>query len=501
MLLSRAGCKVTVLERQPYIGGRTSVFEKEGYFFDRGPTFFLYPRVLEEIYAACGRDLRREVDLKRLDPQYKLVFGSGGELNCTPDMARMEREIARLAPNDAPGLQRYMSDNRAKLAAFRPVLEKPFDSLLDYLSPSLLAAVPKLRPLTSVWTDISRYFSDDRVKLAFTFQSKYLGMSPFKCPSLFTILSYLEYEHGVWHPVGGCGALSRSMAGIAASQGAEIKTGEAVTEIVWKGKRPSAVKTAQGEYPCDALVVNGDFARTIRRLVPDKLRKRWSDRKLGKAQYSCSTFMLYLGLEGRYDHVAHHTVYLSPDYKKNLDEIDAKHILSDKPSFYVQNASVTDETLAPKGHSALYVLLPVTHQHPNVDWRLEAPNFRKLALKSLEAIGLDGIEKRIRTETMITPRDWDQSYEIERGAVFSLAHNFGQMLHRRPHNRFEDLDGVYLTGGGTHPGSGLPVIYESARISTRLMLEDLEWAPAHASARVWPGDALPNTVSAAGGQP
>ena len=176
--------------------------------------------------------------------------------------------------------------------------------------------------------------------------------------------------------------------------------------------------------------------------------------------------MLYLGIEGIYDDLAHHTIYMARDYARNLQEIEKLHVLSDDPSFYVQNACVTDPTLAPPGHSTLYVLLPVTHQHDNIDWdRARAP-YRRLALKQLRKIGLHDVEQRIRFERVVTPADWDHTGQIHLGATFNLSHTLDQMLHRRPRNRFEDLEGVYLTGGGTHPGSGLPVIYESARITS-----------------------------------
>jgi len=209
------------------------------------------------------------------------------------------------------------------------------------------------------------------------------------------------------------------------------------------------------------------------RLVPDHLRRRWSDRNIDRKKFSCSTFMLYLGIEGRYDGLAHHTIYLASDYLENLQDIESRHILSRDPSFYVQNACVTDPSLAPPGKSTLYVLLPVTNQHPNVDWTREAPRFRTRALAQLAKVGLNDVESRIVHEQVITPADWDQGYEIHRGATFNLAHSLSQMLHLRPRNRFEDLESVYLVGGGTHPGSGLPVIYESARITSRLLGRDL----------------------------
>ena len=473
MLLASAGVRVRILERLPVPGGRTSTIQAPGgYRFDLGPTFFLYPRVLEEVFAACGRNLRREVEMVKLDPQYRLVFGAGGELLATPDTARMEAEVTRLSPGDAGAFTRFMAANREKFSRFAPFLEQPFQSWLDLATPDLVRLMPLLKPWRSLSDELGSFFSDERLRLAFTFQSKYLGMSPFRCPSLFSILSYLEYEHGVWHPIGGCGAVSTAMARIASEMGVEIHYEEPVEAFEFRGREVTAVRTARDTYDADATVVNADFARSIPRLVPDRLRRRWNDRRIATTRFSCSTFMLYLGVEGTYD-VPHHTIYLSENYRENLADIEHRHTLGDDPSMYVQNASITDPTLAPDGHSTLYLLIPVTHRHPNVDWRREAPRYREVALDQVERMGIRGLRERIRFEKMVTPDDWENAYEIHRGATFNLSHDLGQMLHLRPHNRYEDLDRVYLVGGGTHPGSGLPVIYSSARITADLLLDDL----------------------------
>lgn len=473
MLLANAGLDVTIVEKQPRVGGRTSAITDSGFRFDLGPTFFLYPRVLSEIYAAVGHDLRSEVPMTKLDPQYHLVFGQGGELQCTPDVDRMVREIAKISPDDAQNFRRFLHENRVKLEKFRPCLESPYLGWRDVVSSRLIGMLPLLRPWNSLDAELERYFSDPRLRLAFSFQSKYLGMSPFRCPSLFSILAFLEYEGGVWHPTGGCAAVSESMARVARKLGASIRLNEPVEEIIFDGRKATGVRTSRGSIQADAIVVNADFSRAMKKLVPNHLRRRWTDDRIEKKKFSCSTFMLYLGIEGRYDEVSHHTIYMSADYKRNLDDIERAHVLSDDPSFYVQNAAVTDPTLAPAGMSTLYVLVPVTHQHPNVDWSQEALRYRALALRQLEKIGIRDVEKRIRFERIVTPDDWEDEYEIHRAATFNLAHSLSQMLHLRPRNRFEDLESVYLVGGGTHPGSGLPVIYESARISSRLVLQDL----------------------------
>jgi phytoene desaturase len=474
MLLARAGLRVRVLERLDVPGGRTStIASPEGFRFDLGPTFFLYPQVLDEIFSACGYDLRREVEMVRLDPQYRLIFGAGGQIDATPDVPRMEAEVSRLSPADRGAFTRFMQANREKFARFAPFLQQPFESWLDLATPDLLKLMPLLKPWKSLDAELGTFFSDERIRLAFTFQSKYLGMSPFRCPSLFSILSFLEYEHGVYHPIGGCGAVSAAMARIAAEMGVEIHYAEPVEAFDFAGRRITGVRTPRATYAADVTVVNADFARTMTRLVPDRLRRRWSDRRIAAKRFSCSTFMLYLGIEGRHEDVPHHSIYLSEHYRENLADIETRHRLGRDPSMYVQNAAVTDPSLAPPGMSTLYVLVPVSHRHPNIDWRREAAGFREVALDQLERFGIRGVRERIRYEKMLTPDDWQDDYEIYRGATFNLSHDLSQMLHMRPHNRFEDLEGVYLVGGGTHPGSGLPVIYSSARITSDLVLEDL----------------------------
>jgi len=449
----------------------------DGFRFDVGPTFFLYPTVLREIFSAVGYDLDEEVPMKRLDPQYRLVFGAGGELLATPNVEQMERAIAAISPEDALQFRQFLARNRTKLAKFMPFLQAPFESWRDLAKPEMMKLLPLLAPWRSLDSDLQTHFKDERIRLGFSFQSKYLGMSPFQCPSLFSILSFLEYEHGVFHPIGGCGAVTRAMARMARDLGVEILLNEPVERVLIEHGRAIGVKTANRTLRGDAVVMNADFAGAMQRMVPDRLRNKWTDKRLEKKQYSCSTFMMYLGIDGLYDDVSHHTIYLAENYRDNLRDIEERHRLSGNPSFYVQNAGVTDSTLAPNGQSTLYVLLPVTHETPNVDWAKDTPRYRELALRQLEKIGIKDVESRIRTEKILTPSGWAGDFGLYKGATFSMAHSLRQMLHLRPHNRFEDIGQMYLVGGGTHPGSGLPVIFESARITSRLLLEDLKMEP------------------------
>lgn len=479
MLLANAGADVTVHERHDQVGGRsgsrTGISPQGRFHFDIGPTFFLYPRILSDIFAECGCSLEDSVELIRLQTHYDLLFEKGERLTASSDIAALQRSVARISPQDAAAIPAFLADNRAKLTAFRPVLERPFNSWRDLLTPDMLRALPLLRPGRSVERDLKRFFSDPRIRLGFSFQSKYLGMSPYRCPSLFTILAFMEYEFGIFHPRGGTGAVMNAMADAARRMGVRIRLNEPVRELLFEGRRVTGLRTDAGVQQADAVVLNADFLRSMKTLVPDRLRKRWTDRKIERKKLSCSTFMLYLGIKGELPDTAHHTIFLSKDFRENFRKIDEGKAPPKAPSFYMQNACVTDPALAPPGYSTLYVLVPVGHtREGGTDWTpAERARYRAVALKRLAQAGLPDIEQRIVFEKIVTPDEWESELDVHKGAVFNLAHSLPQMLHLRPRNRFEDVDGVYLVGGGTHPGSGLPVIFEGARISARLLAQDL----------------------------
>ena len=478
LLLAKSGVDVTVFERSSSVGGRNKVFDKDGFKFDLGPTFFHYPEVIEDIFKAIGMDAHQELKLHRLDMNYRLIFGQGGQLDCTSDLDEMTERIRTLSgDSNANAFRRYVVDNRVKLNKSKACLQEPWYGPTDLLSKRAMRVAGVLRPQRSVAGDLMKLFDDDRLMLAMSFQTKYLGMSPFNCPSLFTMLAFLEYEYGIFHPLGGLGSVSERMASIAKDLGVTFRMNEAVESVIMDGKTIKGVRTAQGEFLADKVVMNADFANGMTQLFPDTVRKKWSNKKLDKKKYSCSTFMLYLGVDRTYDELPHHQIYASANYEKNLEDIEKHHQITwDDPSVYVQNACVTDPGLAPEGCSTVYALVPVSHVHENIDWEKEKDAYRDRVLDQIEEkLGFENLRDHIVTEMIITPEDWgDHCY---RGAVFNLAHGLDQMLWRRPKNQFDEINNLYLVGGGTHPGSGLPVIYESARISSKLLLDSLGIIP------------------------
>ncbi|KJV06689.1 phytoene desaturase family protein [Methylocucumis oryzae] len=472
MLLSQRGFKVSVFDSHDEVGGRNRPIHLGQYTFDTGPTFLLMKHVLDEMFTLCGKQSEDYLEFIKLDPMYRLQF-SDRQLNVYSDKPLMRDELARVFPEGCNGYDAFLTKEAKRFASLYPCIKRDYSSLTSFLSLDLLRALPQLALTHSVFSNLGQYFNEAQLRLVFSFQSKYLGMSPWQCPALFTMLSYLEHEYGIYHVKGGLNQISAAMAKVITEQGGAIHTGQPVAALELNGKTVTGVKLADGKIiQADAVVINADFAHAMSQLVKPNALKRYKPEKLANLEYSCSTFMLYLALDKCYDS-AHHTIVFAEDYTTNINNIFHFRLPGDDFSFYVQNASVSDASLAPPGCSGLYVLVPMPNNNSGLAWDELCANQRERVLDALASrLGLTDIRAHIVAEKIITPNDWQASEHVYKGATFSLSHKFSQLLYWRPHNRFEELNQCYLVGGGTHPGSGLPTIYESAHISAKLLCRD-----------------------------
>jgi phytoene desaturase len=384
----------------------------------------------------------------------------------------MKTELERFSPGSSAGYEKYVKKERIKHDKLLPCLSVPYQKFSDFLTYQFISSLPYLDAHLSLYDVLGRYFDDPDVKTAFTFQAKYIGMSPWEAPGLFSIISFIEHGGGIYHVKGGLNQLSQCMAKAFIELGGKLKLSTPVAEVIVEGKVAKGVKLKDGSFErADYTVINADFAHAMTHIVNKDNLSKYSRTRLDKKKYSCSTFMLYLGLNKTFNDLAHHTIIFADDYKKNVDEIIKTKELSEDISIYVQNACVTDKTLAPENKSSLYVLVPIPNNKSGIDWDSVKHDFRKKVIKIMEEKGgYTDIEENIIAEYMITPKDWEEERSVYKGATFNLAHNIGQMLLFRPHNEFEEFKNCYLVGGGTHPGSGLPTIYESGRISAELII-------------------------------
>ncbi len=475
MLLAHRGYDVTVFEKEARVGGRSATIEEEGYVFDTGPTFLMMTFILREMFEATGRELDDYCTLMPLRTMYRLNF-EDLSLDPSRDNEVTRERIEELFPGMGEGFDRLLAKEAIRYRYMYPCLQVPYGTKASLLSQRLLRAVPHLSLGRSLYTVLGDYFDDERLKISFTFQAKYLGMSPYECPGLYAMIPYIEHLFGIDHVEGGLSRICEGMERAAREDGARFRLSTPVSTILLDdSRRATGVELPDGSREeFDAVVLNADFGHAAGSLFPEGVIRRWSQRRLRKAKYSCSTFMLYLGVEGTFDE-PHHQIVFAEDYERNITEIVGEEVLSEDMSVYVRNASATDPTLAPEGHSALYFLVPVPNTRAPIEWTPEL--VREYRRKVLDLVArrtsIRDLEGRIRYEKVITPPEWRDDYAIKFGATFNLGHNIMQMLYFRPHNRFEEAQGVYLVGGGTHPGSGLPTIYESGRISSNLIAEDL----------------------------
>ncbi len=470
MILQHRGFDVTIYEKADRVGGRNAPIEMNGYTFDTGPTFLMMYFVLQEMFEETGRKAEDYLKVHRLDPMYRLKFAEN-EIRVSDDHDKMEKEIAREFPGQEKKLKEYLKKEEKRLKYLFPCLQKPYSSIFDMMRNPLLKAIPHLDLDKSVYNALSKYFKSDNLKFTFTFQSKYLGMSAWECPAAFAMVAYIEHKWGIYHVTGGLNKISDAMAKVFQEEGGTLKLNTPVKRIINKGKKATGVELADGTVvDAGEVVVNADFSYAATSLMDKKYVKKYEPKKLAKRKYSCSIFMIYLGVKKKYEDIPHHNVFFAKDYRRNVEDIFTRLTLSDQISFYVQNASIIDPTLAPEGKSAIYILVPVANLKADIDWVKEKDAFKKRVLEEVvKRTEMKDLMENIECEKVYTPETWRDDLNVYYGATFNLGHNLMQMLYFRPRNKFECFDNMYLTGGGTHPGSGLPTIYESGRIAANMI--------------------------------
>jgi phytoene desaturase len=467
--LGARGYRVTVLEKLDAPGGRASVFRQDGFTFDAGPTILTAPFLLEELWRLCGRDMADDVTLTPISPFYRIRFHDGSIFNCTGDPNAMRQEVARLSPGDVEGYERFMrlSEITCRIG-FEQLGDVPFGSIADMarVTPDLI----RLGGYRSVYALVSKFIKDKRLRIVFSFHPLLIGGNPFTASAIYTLIPYLERRWGVHFAQGGTGQVVRGLANLIERQGGTIRARAEVSQILVAGKRATGVRLVSGEMiAADIVVSNADSAWTYRKLLPAEARRRWTDRKLEQARYSMGLFLWYFGTSRRYDDVAHHTIVLGPRYRELLRDIFKRKVLAEDFSLYLHRPTATDASLAPPGCDAFYVLSPVPNLGGDTDWRTAAEPYRRAIAAHLSATVLPDLEQHVVSSRTMTPLDFQDRLCAWQGAAFGLEPVLLQSAWFRPHNRSEDIDGLYLVGAGTHPGAGVPGVLSSAKVLDRVV--------------------------------
>jgi phytoene desaturase len=469
--LGAKGYRVSVLERLDQPGGRACVHRQDGFTFDAGPTIVTAPQLFEDLWRLCGREMSDDIDLRRVDPFYRMVFHDGAHFDRHASVEALRAEVGRLAPSDLAGFDRFMARSAAICElGFERLGHVPFMSLGDLArhAPALL----RLGGHHSVYGLVSRFVKDERLRIALSFHPLFVGGNPFDTTAVYCLISHFEGRWGVHFPMGGTGALVAGLADLIKGQGGDICLGAEVTEIVIAAGAAQGVRLASGEtLSADIVVSNADSAFTYRELVPSANRRRWTNRRLEQSRYSMGLFVWYFGTRRKYEDVDHHTIILGPRYKGLVNDIFRSRPLAEDMSLYLHRPTATDPALAPPGCDAFYVLSPVPHLDADIDWADQAEPYRRAIEQRLAQTVLPGLEAEIISSKVTTPLDFQDRYCSYKGAAFSLAPTLTQSAWFRPNNRSEDIKNLYLVGAGTQPGAGLPGVLSSARILESLVPE------------------------------
>lgn len=480
--LARRGFEVTVVERMDCAGGRCGKLEHEGFVFDTGPTLFLMPEIFHQTFTDFGVKLEDHLGLVRQDPTYRVHFNDGSSIDLTSDMIRMREQLESIEKGAFSRFLRFMAYGREFYdLSLKHFVGRNFCRALDYFSPANLGLVFRMKALTSHHRFTSRFFQDDRLRAAFSFQNMYLGLSPYHAPATYALLQYSELGDGVWFPRGGMYRLIESLVGVVRSLGVRFEFGTAVERIELDGTAAKGVVLENGErLAADIVLANADLPYVYDRLLP----KDGTHEKLARKRYSSSTLMFYWGVRGEPPQaLLHHNCFLADHcYRESFDRIFEDLTLPDVPSFYVNMASLTEPDFAPTGHHGLMVLVPVGHLNGTrpQDWPALRDKARNAVLKGLSRIGVDGLPSNILFEKTLGPPEYERDFNLANGAAFGLSHNFMQVGYLRPHNRHRRFGNLYFVGASTHPGTGLPMVLLSARLVVERILQE-HGAPGAAS--------------------
>jgi diapolycopene oxygenase len=477
--LAARGRKVILFDKNPWLGGKAAELRAQGFRFDMGPTILTVPRVLERIFSEAGRRLSDYLELKRLDPQWRCFFEDGGRLDLHEDLEEARAAIQRFAPGSEAGFTDFMGmSSKLHDVSDRFFFWRSVEGISDTLSMkgmdlATLRDVIGLRMGSSVAAQIRKRVPDARVCQMLDHFVQYVGSSPYQSPAVLCSIAHMQTGEGVWYPVGGTRAVPLALERLARELGVELRPDTGIARIdTLRGVVSGVTTEAEESVPLAAVVSNMDSVRTMRELVEKPLAKSFARR--WKREPACSGVVLYLGLNRRYEHLAHHNFVFSCDPKQEFDWIYRKGEPAPDPTCYVAAPSVTETEVAPPLGEALYVLVHTPYLRPHHDWaRMFAP-YRQVILDKLKrCAGMPDLEERIVFEAHLTPQDIHERYRVLNGAIYGLASHGKFTGAFKPGNRSRDLPGLYMAGGAAHPGPGMPMVLMSGWIAADTLCRDL----------------------------
>ncbi|EFH89079.1 phytoene desaturase [Ktedonobacter racemifer] len=471
--LQAQGHEVTILEKRDKPGGRAYVYEQDGFTFDGGPTIITAPWLIHDLFTLCGKEMADYVNLMSIDPFYNIRFEDGSVFHYDGDREHILNEIRRFNPDDVDGYLRFAQDTEQIYERGFELIDQPFTTVssMAKVAPDLV----RLQAYKSVAGLVNQYIKDERLRQVFSFHPLLIGGNPFESTSIYALIHTLERKFGIWYAQGGTGALVKGLVKLFEDMGGTLHLNQDVGQIQVNERTglTNGVVLNSGEYiAADSVVCNADVAYSYLNLVPAKARRKYTDSRIKKMQYSMSLFVIYFGTDRKYEDVAHHEILMGPRYKGLLDDIFKLKVLAKDFSLYLHRPTATDPSMAPEGCDCWYVLSPVPHLGSGIDWTQMAKPYRDSIVSYLEERYLPDLSKHIVSEHYIDPLHFQNTLNSHLGSAFSVEPILTQSAWFRPHNVSEDIANLYFAGAGTHPGAGLPGVMSSGKIVADMIGQD-----------------------------
>lgn len=472
--LQSKGFDVHIYEKNDRVGGRMYQLQDQGFSFDYGPTITMLPEEYKDVFRASGANPDDYLKMTPLDPLYTLYFPDKTSLKVSNNLTKLTQTLEAFGPKEAQGYFNYIQDvyKRYHLAK-KHFLNKSYRKPLDFYNVKTVFQGLKLRTLNDAYSSISKFVKNDKLRQALSFQTLYIGVSPFQGPSIYTIIPMIELLYGIHYIKGGMYQMAIAMKKRFEELGGTIHLSQHVDEIVLENHVAKGILVEGKTIDANIVLTNADFPWAVKNLIKaPKSRGKYTQRKLNKMTYSSSVFIMYLGLDKKYN-LDVHALKFANSFEKNIQDLFESRVPED-PSFYMYSPSQIDQSVAPEGKEILYILVPVPNtrkDNPWTDTYSEAFGDKIIDMVS-KVPGLEDIKTHIEVKHVSTPNDWENKFHLNHGATFGLRPVLSQSLYFRPQATLRPLKNVYFTGTSTHPGPGVPIVLQSASLVVKEILKD-----------------------------
>ena len=468
--LKAKGHEVTLIEKHPDLGGRARVFKKNGFIFDGGPTVITAPYLINELFELFKKDPKDYIKLSPLKIWYQFIFEDGSKFDYSGNETEMRNQIELINKEDVKGYEKLVNFTKKIFdKGFTELADVPFDK--PFVMLQQLPALLKLKSYKSVYSLVSSYIKDEKLRRMLSMHPLLVGGNPFTTTSIYGLILYLEKKWGIHYSMGGTGNIIKGYEKLMSEVGIKVLKNSEITKIISNNTKIVGVQiNNQNNIDADNVICNADPPAVYEKLLKNNAKSSFLfDWKKNRMEYSMGLFVYYFGTKKIYNNVEHHTIKFGNKYKEHLDDIFNKKKLNNDISYYLHRPSATDKSMAPEGNDCFYVLVPVPNNQSRIDWGTEGEKMKNLVIDKMEKDLMPGLRKNITEDFYLTPDYFEKDLNTKFGSGFSIQPKFTQSAYFRFHNKSEIYDGLYFVGAGTHPGAGVPGVLSSAKVLDKIL--------------------------------